>query len=104
MSLMMPVFKRGQLGTVTHKFIGAEQWPEYQGKGWYDADDKVPLNPGQTPPEQPDGSYHAPVKPYGAFGTVLGETAPGSRTHKAVAAGQPRVNGRFVKVSGGKRR
>lgn len=74
MSLMMPVFKRGQLGTVTHKSIGADQWDYYRSQGWFDAPEKVPLNPGQTAePEQPAPVYVAPVKPYGAFGSVHGE-------------------------------
>jgi hypothetical protein len=75
-SLMMPVFKRGQLGTVTHKMIDADRWDYYRGQGWYDADNKVPLNPGQQAEViQPAPVYNAPVKPYGAFGSVLGETA-----------------------------
>lgn len=104
MSLMMPVFKRGQMGTVTHRYIGAEQWPEFQSQGWYDADDKVPLAPGQMPPEQPDGTYHAPVKPYGAFGSVLGEiptvTAREAKPAKAAepALARDKGNGRFVKA------
>ncbi len=74
-SLMMPVFKRGQLGTVTHQMIDADRWEWFKERGWYDADDKVPLNQGQVAEvAQPDASYHAPVKPYGAFGSVHGET------------------------------
>lgn len=79
MSLMMPVFKRGQMGTVTHKSIGADQWDYYRSQGWYDAPEKVPLNPGQQEPEPPEPVYVAPVKPYGAFGSVVGETPPPRR-------------------------
>lgn len=106
MSLMMPVFSRGQMGTVTHKMIGTDQWDYYRAKGWYDAPEKVPLNHGQqAEPLQPKPVYNAPVKPYGAYGSVHGEavdakpaTKPAPRSHKAVAAEQPRVNGRFVKA------
>lgn len=86
-SLMMPVFKRGQLGTVMARMIGAEQWDYYRAQGWYDADDKVPLNPGQVAEVvQPEPVYTAPVKPYGAFGTVVGEAAPARRPGRPVGS------------------
>ncbi len=83
MSLMMPVFSRGQMGTVTHKMIGADQLDYYRSKGWYDAPEKVPFNPGQTAePEAPQPVYNAGVKPYGAYGSVHGEAAdPAPKWH-----------------------
>jgi hypothetical protein len=81
MSLMMPIFKRNlTTGNVEHRHIGAEHWPDFHAKNWYDAPDKVPLGPGQQaePPKEP-AVYVAPVKPYGAYGTVHGEGEPRRR-------------------------